>query len=481
MAVITRLNPAPEPLAALAAVAQLKHVAFLDGAAEPGGLGRWSYLAAEPVELLEGSAEEWADAVREIRDRRTENGVLPPISDLRSPASPPFRGGWIGWLSYELGRAFDRQPRHARNDFQVPDFSLARYEDLIAWDHLTGECWAIEANGEQRTANSGGRTANSEQRTTGRPGWLTRVMPQASGPMPSDLRSPFAARHSPPQPFAVRRSPSPDFTPQEYQRAVQRVIDYVHAGDIFQANLSQRFTAPFTGDPLTLYAALRRRAPGSHAAYMHRGRVQVLSMSPERFLQYDPVTRTVETRPIKGTRPRDRADAARDTALAADLLTSDKDRAENVMIVDLMRNDLHRVSEPGTVQAPSLCRLESHAAVHHLVSIVTSTLAQDRDALDLIAATFPGGSITGAPKLRAMDIIAEMEPVARGVYCGAIGWIGNDGALDLNIAIRTVTLADGVAAVHAGGGITALSDPAAEYQESLDKAQALLDALAEVS
>jgi para-aminobenzoate synthetase component 1 len=167
--------------------------------------------------------------------------------------------------------------------------------------------------------------------------------------------------------------------------------------------------------------------------------------------------------------------------LAADLVTSDKDRAENVMIVDLLRNDLHRVSVPGSVAVPSLCRLESHAAVHHLVSIVTSTLAPEHDALDLLAATFPGGSITGAPKLRAMDIIAELEPVARGVYCGAIGWLGDDGALDLSIAIRTVILADGTAAIHAGGAITALSEPAAEYQEAIDKAQALLDALEEAS
>jgi para-aminobenzoate synthetase component 1 len=259
------------------------------------------------------------------------------------------------------------------------------------------------------------------------------------------------------------------------------VIDYVVAGDIFQANLSQRFTTPFRGDALALYRALRRRAAGSHAAYLDRGRVQLCSMSPERFLQYDPVTRHVETRPIKGTRPRDHADPGHDTSLAADLLTSAKDRAENVMIVDLLRNDLHRVCEADSVAVPSLCRLETHAAVHHLVSIVTGTLRPGLDALDLIAATFPGGSITGAPKLRAMDIIAELEPVARGAYSGAIGWIGHDGALDLNIAIRTVTLVDDVASVHAGGGITALSEPAAEYQETLDKAQALLDALAEVS
>jgi para-aminobenzoate synthetase component 1 len=469
---ITRLDSAPTPLDALAAVAHRPHVVFLDGAAEPGGMGRWSYLAAEPVEVLEGNAEEWADAVARVRAARSEKqearqhperseGEGPLTSDrgeevprsARDTAErqPPFRGGWIGWLSYELGRAFDRQPRPARDDFQIPDFSLARYESVMAWDHLRDECWLI---GDNVAFVEMARSKKQEAR--GNLGLTSRFSPLASRPIA-------------------------DFTPAEYIAAVQRVIDYVLAGDIFQANLSQRFTAPFTGDPLALYAALRRRAAGSHAAYLDRGRVQLLSMSPERFLQYDPVTRRVEARPIKGTRPRDHADPAHDTALAADLIISAKDRAENVMIVDLMRNDLHRVCAPASVEVPSLCRLESHAAVHHLVSIVTGTLASGHDALDLIAATFPGGSITGAPKLRAMDIIAELEPVARGVYCGAIGWIGHDGALDLNIAIRTVTLADGIASVHAGGGITALSDPAAEYQETLDKAQALLDALAEVS
>lgn len=408
-------------------------VVFLDGAAEPDGIGRWSYLATEPTTLLQGEASDWPSAVATIRSQRTQ----PVESDADLP---PLRGGWIGWLSYELGRVFDRQPMPTGSTQSLADFSLGHYRSLLAWDHATGSCWQV---GE-----------------------------------PLDLRP----SGSPVRPRAKTGSTAPvasTFTPAGYAAAVEQVIERILAGDIFQANLSQQFRTRFTGDPVALYGELRRLAAGSHSAFVSRQDTTVLSMSPERFLRYDPGSRLVETRPIKGTRPRDHADADRDAALAAELLASEKDRAENVMIVDLMRNDLHRVSLPDSVDTTTLCALESHAAVHHLVSTVQGRLAPGRDAFDLIAATFPGGSITGAPKLRAMEIIAELEPVRRGVYCGAIGWIGDDGALDLNIAIRTVTLADGMATLGAGGGITALSDPAAEYQETIDKAAALLAALAE--
>jgi para-aminobenzoate synthetase component I len=227
---------------------------------------------------------------------------------------------------------------------------------------------------------------------------------------------------------------------------------------------------------LTLYGDLIQRSPAPMAAFLRRGDVSVASASPERFVRLEMPARQVETRPIKGTRPR-HAVPARDAELARELTASEKDRAENVMIVDLMRNDLSRVCRPGSVQTPSLCALESHPTVHHLVSTVTGDLRTDCDALDLLAATFPGGSVTGAPKLRAMEIITELEPVARGVYSGAIGWIGLDGAMDTSIAIRTVTVADAVATFHAGGGITARSIPVDEYQETLDKAQALIAAL----
>ena len=258
------------------------------------------------------------------------------------------------------------------------------------------------------------------------------------------------------------------FTREEYLRAVQRVREFILAGDIFQANLSQRFEAPWPGDSFDFYRRLTEVNPAPFAAYFRGDGFAVASASPERFLMVDP-TGHVETRPIKGTRSRG-ATADEDRRLAQELLASEKDRAENVMIVDLLRNDLSKVCRPGTVDVPALCALMSHPTVHHLESIVTGRLEAGRTAADLLRAAFPGGSITGAPKLRAMEILAELEPVARGVYCGAIGWMSVTGAMDTSIAIRTVTLKDGRAYFHAGGGIVADSDPALEYQETLDKA-----------
>jgi len=420
-------------------VAELRHPVLLDGASDPDGLGRWSYLAVDPDELLECSAEEWPSASTRIRA-----SIDPAAHHLDGP---PFQGGWIGWLSYELGRAFDHQPV-APGEAIVADVSLGLYRTVMAWDHVEQRAWVVAP--DQAAAE---RLARITQQPTGDPRLAGQALP----------------------PVARRRSPVADFTPSAYCTAVADIIARILAGDIFQANLTQQFRLPFDGDPLVAYHALRQRAPGSHAAYLDRGTVQLLSMSPELFLRFDPRSRRVETQPIKGTRPRS-GDPGADATLAADLLVSEKDRAENVMIVDLLRNDLNRVAVPGSVAVPSLCRLESFAVVHHLVSTVIATVRDDCDALDLLAATFPGGSITGAPKLRAIAILAELEPVRRGAYCGAVGWIGLDGGLELNVAIRTVTLAGGEAVVPAGGGVTALSDPDEEWQESLDKAAALLAA-----
>ncbi len=451
------LADAPDPLDALERVALLRRPVLLDGAAERDGLGRWSFLSADPVELLEGSADDWPrirDAIRASVHAETHD-----------PSGPPLQGGWIGWLGYELGRAFDRQPIAAAPSSALPDISLGRYDWCVAWDHASGAAWLVAENAEIAAARLAMLEIRDSRLAIRDLTAVTRADSDAqSGPRNLDSR------------IANRESPASDFTADEYRAAVQSVIDHVLAGDIFQANLSQQWRRPFGGDPLRAYRELRHRAPGSHAAFLDTGRAQLLSMSPELFLRYTPADRRLETRPIKGTRPRD-DDPTLDAALAGELLTSEKDRAENVMIVDLLRNDLNRVAVPGSVVVPSLCRLESYAAVHHLVSIVTGTLGEGCDALDAIAAMFPGGSITGAPKLRAMEIIAGLERHRRGPYCGAIGWIGRDGAVEFNVAIRTVTLADGEAIVPAGGGITALSDPEAEHRETVTKAAALLAAL----
>ncbi len=267
------------------------------------------------------------------------------------------------------------------------------------------------------------------------------------------------------------------FTHRGYLDAVAKVREYIVAGDVFQANLSQRFQAPLREPPFELYRRLRRRNPAPFAAYLGFDDVTVLSASPERFLRLD-LDRQVETRPIKGTRPRGLV-PMHDAALGRALAESEKDRAENVMIVDLLRNDLSRVCRPGTVRVPELFALEQHPTVHHLVSTVVGELEPAADAVDLVRAAFPGGSITGAPKVRAMEIIAELEPTRRGVYCGSIGYISATGAMDTSIVIRTFVAAGGELYFQAGGGIVADSDPELEYRETLDKVAGLLGVLAE--
>jgi para-aminobenzoate synthetase component 1 len=280
-------------------------------------------------------------------------------------------------------------------------------------------------------------------------------------------------RHSPLDDADV---PPSSFSPEDYRRAVGRARRYIFAGDVYQVNLSQRFQLPLACNPFDAYLRLRSHNPAPFAAYLNLPEGQVLSASPERFLRFDPRGRRVQTRPIKGTRPRGRT-PVEDEAMARELLKSEKDRAENVMIVDLERNDLGRVAEIGSVRVMELASLETLPTVFHLTSTVEATLREDRDPVDLLLATFPGGSITGAPKIRAMEIIDELEPTARSVYTGAIGRIGFDGSLDLNIAIRTIVVKGRAAYFQAGGGIVADSDPEMEYRETLHKARALRDAL----
>jgi para-aminobenzoate synthetase component I len=266
-----------------------------------------------------------------------------------------------------------------------------------------------------------------------------------------------------------------NFSRAQYEDAVRRAVEYVHAGDCFQVNLSQRLLAPLREHPLELYGRLRELNPAPFGAYFDLGDFQILSASPERFLRVHP-DGEVETRPIKGTRPRGKT-PEEDAALVRDLANSPKDRAENVMIVDLLRNDIGKVCEYGSVRVPRVCEVETFRYVHHLVSEVRGKLKPGLGPLDLLAAAFPGGSITGAPKVRAMEIIAELEPTARGPYCGCLGWIGFDGAMDTNILIRTFTAGRGWVQFPVGGGIVADSDPAREYEETLHKAAGLLRSL----
>ena len=276
--------------------------------------------------------------------------------------------------------------------------------------------------------------------------------------------------------LAGAAEPVSNFTRDEYIGRVRRVREYIAAGDVYQINLTQRFATEFRGDPYSLYRRLRAASPAPFAAYLNGGDFQVLSSSPERFLRL--TGREVETRPIKGTRPRGATPEA-DALRSAELSASEKDRAELLMIVDLARNDLGRVCETGSVRVDELGRLETHPTVHHLVATVRGRLRPECDALDAVRAAFPGGSITGAPKVRAMQLIDELETVRRGVYTGAIGWIGFDGGCDLNIAIRTIVCSGGQAFYHVGGGVVWDSEPEREFQETLDKGRAMRSALVE--
>jgi para-aminobenzoate synthetase component 1 len=280
--------------------------------------------------------------------------------------------------------------------------------------------------------------------------------------------------HSRQSPIAALPGATSNFTRESYCEAVDRVVEYIRDGDIFQANLSQRFLLPSDEPPLELYLRLRECNPAPLAGYYAVDDWAILSASPERFvqLQGDLVT----TRPIKGTRGR-RFPPEADLFTQDELQLSDKDIAENVMIVDLLRNDLSRVCRAGSIKVPELCRVETYATVHHLVSTVQGSLEPGRDAWDLLSATFPGGSITGCPKVRAMQIIAELEQVARGTYCGSLFYVGADGTLDSSILIRTITARDGWLQLQAGGGVIAKSQPEAEYVETLHKAEGMFRAL----
>ncbi len=451
-AVVVELEP-QDPVAALARFVDDPQVCLLHSASPRHAASRFSFLAADPVASITGVAEEWL-AIRD-RIRATIRSHVLPHPDL-----PPFQGGWIGWFGYELGVAFDNMVRHDNQPLSLPDVALGLHDWVVAWDHDADRCWLISTGSDAAGVRRRSRAERRAQSVLERWNAPARAVADRTDRRGSAVTA--------------------DFTAAAYQTQVQTAIEYVLAGDIFQVNLSQRFAAPYQGSALELYRALCRRSAAPMAAFVQTAGVQVMSASPERFVRFDPRTRQVETCPIKGTRPR-HPEPDTDAHWARELLESNKDRAENVMIVDLLRNDLARVCAPGTIRVPRLNHLESHPTVHHLVSTVTGTLRDGCDALDLLAATFPGGSITGAPKLRAMAIIRKLEPVARGVYSGSVGWIGLDGGFDSSIAIRTITLCDGIATCHAGGGVTADSDPEAEYAETLDKARALVSALSGVA
>ena len=455
----------------------LPGLALLESA-RPGRAARWTYLTADPVAVLDAPAD-GADPFADARAllRRMDSGSPSSASsasaaDAGAVPRPRFAGGLVGYLAYDLGRWLERLPRRAVDDQGLPVLRLALHDWVIAWDRVTGSVWL------------GGRALDGDA------AWLTGRLDAVR----DRLGAPRSARPAGTS-DAAEESASTDARlifrsnahRADYEAGVERVRDAIARGELYQANLARRLELEFSADPWPLYRRLRTGDPALFSAFLdlgsgrgaatpHRpGPAALLSASPEPFLSVTPGG-LVATDPIKGTRPRGRT-REEDRGLACELLSSAKDRAENMMIVDVLRNDLGRVARPGSVRVPRLCRLERTAAVQHLVSTVTARLAPGRDAFHLLAAAFPGGSITGAPKIRAMELLEELEPVRRGPYTGAIGWIGADGAMGTSIAIRTFVADGRRLTLHVGGGITWRSDPGAEWDETVAKARGPLSAI----
>jgi para-aminobenzoate synthetase component 1 len=458
-----------DPLEALGRVRHRRHPVLLLSGLVDHAAARFSILAWDPalvVSIRGGEAtvlREW-DGRRTVEKRSARDPfellrALAPAEGLqRSVPRLPFIGGAIGYLGYGLRRVVERLPGRPPDPLGQPDAWFGLYDRAAVFDHL--ERRAVLVATGLGAANETGRMARAAAAL-------------------KDLRDSLAAPAR-----TAKIAPHKDAPPRRraflmtdrstYLERVGRALGYIAAGDIYQVNLSHRIECPFEADPLSLFADIARRNPAPFAAYIDAGDFQVVSASPERLVSI--VGDRAWSSPIKGTRPRGGTPEL-DARLARELVSSPKDRAENVMIADLVRNDLGRVCEAGSVRAESLCALETFATVHHLVSTVSGRLRPDADRIDLLRSLFPGGSMTGAPKVRAMEIIDELEGEERGIYSGGIGYLSLDGGMDFNVVIRTLVCSGRVAHLRVGGAIVADSNPEMEHSETLDKARALLEAL----
>jgi para-aminobenzoate synthetase component 1 len=491
--VVTTSLPGPaSPEALLDALAEQDDPAMLESTAADPRFGRYSILSCLPIDVLElqgdvlrdrcgkilasDSDAVW-DAMKQAFERVKLAGADMPESD-----GPAYCPGWIGYIGYEVGRTIERLPGRAQRDTALPDLRLGLYDAMLLFDAVESTWQLVEIVFESPPPLAG-RAAKILRKLLAEAGQVGRRGLRSEATQPR-----IVVEHGLPirtcatlrQASRAPRAACSNFTPAEYQQTVARCLEYIAAGDIFQVNLSQRFAIDDAPEAVEIYRRLRRRNPAWYSAFLRftsdSSPCAIVSSSPELFLRCR--GRTVTTRPIKGTRPRI-GQADRDRAAAAELLASKKDNAELAMIIDLLRNDLGRVCKFGTVRVTDPVALEAHPTVFHLVGTVVGRLRDEVGPAELLRATFPGGSITGAPKIRAMEIIDELEPVARGVYTGCVGIVGVDGSAEWNIAIRTVVCDRGRALISAGGGIVADSTPRGEYDETLDKARALLDAVAE--
>lgn len=443
----------PDSESLFSAIADQPWAVFLDSGYPHGAQGRYDILSAEPAATLVTRG----DITQINRTGSVVHSSEDPFDLVKAEllahpfegfAGLPFNGGAIGYFSYDLARRLEHLPAIAVDGEHIPDMAVGIYKWAVVVDHLQQRSFLI------------GHGIDDYH-------WQL-------------LKGMFSrnAQNSPPPPFIVTGEITSNLDKPGYAKAFTRIKQYLKEGDCYQVNLTQRFSATCSGSPWTAYRQLRQMNSAPFSAYLNIPEVQVLSSSPERFLKL--VNSQVETKPIKGTRPR-RAYPASDWHQIDELRNSLKDRAENLMIVDLLRNDLGKTCKKGSVKVPALFSIESYETVHHLVSTISGHLDNDKHALDLLKSCFPGGSITGAPKIRAMEIIEELEPNRRGIYCGAIGYMGFDGNMDSNIAIRTLVHSNGTIRFWAGGGIVNDSDLDEEYQECFDKAAALLNLLRKFS
>ena len=387
------------------------------------------------------------DPLRTIREILKRKEVISPKN------LPPFAGGAVGYFGYDMVHLFEKLPRQTQDDLQLPDMVLMIVDIIVAFDHLEKRGWIIVVSDGDAEIDDGYREWIEEIERRIRKG-LVFQYPGRSG---------------------LKIKIVPNLTRKEYKDMVRRCKEYISSGDIFQANLSQRLSARIKGvDPLSLYRVLRGVNPSPFSAFIDTGDMQLVSSSPERLVRL--YQGLIETRPIAGTRPRGK-DQAENELLQKELLASEKERAEHIMLVDLERNDIGRVCRYGSIKVDEFMTLESYSHVTHIVSNVIGNIEPNQDAFDLIKAVFPGGTITGVPKIRCMEIIDELEPTTRGPYTGSIGYLSYTGDMDLNIIIRTFIIKDGWAHMQVGAGIVADSDPEREYYETLYKAEALLKTL----
>lgn len=422
---------------------------FLDSGYPYINLGRYDIIAADPYVTVTTIAGETrishADG-RSVRSLETPFSVLKSLlgEPRAKPMNLPFAGGALGYFSYDLARGLETLPELSVRDIDIPELAVGIYDWAVVTDHHQGRTWLV----------GGGKNQSTLKRWDELHSLFQTATPEKAGE------------------FRVLSEPSQDMDKITYAHAFNRIKRYIRSGDCYQVNLAQRFSVNVSGDPWNAYLALRRLNPAPYGGFFNIPEGALLCTSPERFIKVE--QRRVETRPIKGTRRRV-VDPNEDQALRGELLASEKDRAENLMIVDLLRNDLGKSCSYGSISTPSLFSLESFASVHHLVSTVVGRLADGAHALDLLCGCFPGGSITGAPKVRAMEIIEALEPYRRSVYCGAMAYIGFDGNMDSNIIIRSLVYHRERMYCWAGGGIVMDSRLEAEYQECFDKAAALFD------